>query len=84
MYDKRPLMFSIDGTDYIGGEKIETFPAMTEQMCTSFEILDDHIIEPNETFIVQIDINDPLVVEPAMPSVVIILDDDGIYITCTY
>ncbi len=64
-------------SDFISASKTVLFPAGVRKICTTFEIINDKVIENDEEFEVRIDVNDPKVLIPAIVPRVKIIDNDG-------
>ena len=61
-----------------------TFSALDRILCANITILDDEILENNETFTVQLSSNDPDAIVAVPQSTVTIIDDDGMSNWLTY
>ena len=71
------LSLLIDVSDFLSTAKTVTFPALTSMFCVPFDIIDNNVIETDETFVVRISTDDRQINEPDADPVVRIIDDDG-------
>ena len=61
-------------------ERTLTFNATTRRLCVEVEILEDDVVERNETLFFSLSTSDPAVQIDNAPSAVIIIDNDGMYL----
>ena len=76
------LIILLAGEDFVHlpQERTLTFNATMQTRCVEVEILEDDVIEGNETLFFSLSTSDPAVQIDNAPSAVIIIDNDGMYL----
>ena len=77
------LIILLAGEDFVRlpQERTLTFNATTRTRCVEVEILEDDVIEGNETLFFSLSTSDPAVqIDNAPSAVIIIIDNDGMYL----
>ena len=78
------LIILLAGEDFIPlpqRQALLTFNATTRRLCVEVEILENDVVEGNETLTFSLSTSDPAVhIENAPSAVIIIIDNDGMYL----